>query len=212
MSARLRAATDELATRDSTMRSLIERFGPPHWGSKPPVRRRFEHLARSICYQQLAGKAAATIWGRTVTRIGGQVTPRAILDQSASDLRTAGLSQNKALSLRDLAAHVDDGRIDLSVIGRKKDDDVIEQLTQVRGIGEWTAQMFLIFALHRLDVWAAGDLAVRRGYAQAYHCQPIPTAKQFQPLGAPFRPYRSLACHYFWKTVDDDDDAWTDSK
>lgn len=203
MMSRLRAATDELATRDRVMAKLIRRFGYPAWGRKPHVSQRFEYLARSICYQQLAGKAAATIWARTVNVVGGTVTPEAILSKTVRRLRTAGLSENKALAIRDLAAHVHDGRVDLSGLGRRSPERILEELIQVRGIGRWTAEMFMLGALHHLDVWATGDLGIRKGYALAYGLQQVPTEKALEPLGEPLRPYRSIASHYCWRILDD---------
>ena len=151
MSAKLRAAATELASRCKVIARLVKTHGYPRWPRKPSVEQRFETLARTICYQQLAGKAAGTIWGRTVELIGGEVTPAAFLRFDVDGLKQAGLSRNKALSMLDLATHVSDGRLDLSSAGRRSESTVIEELVQVRGIGKWTAEMFLISALHRMD-------------------------------------------------------------
>jgi DNA-3-methyladenine glycosylase II len=118
-------------------------------------------------------------------------------------LRTVGLSRNKALSLRDLAAKLLDATVVLSPreLARQRDEEIITRLTTVRGIGRWTAEMFLLFQLHRLDVWPTGDLGVRRGYGLAWTI-PMPTAKQLEPLGEPFRPYRSVAAWYCWRAAE----------
>ena len=178
------------------------RFGYPRWGRKPRADERFLYLARSICYQQLAGKAAAAIWGRTVDAIGGTVTPETLLATPVKRLRGAGLSQNKALAVRDLAAHVAQADVDLQRIGRRTPEAIVEELTQVRGVGRWTAEMFMLGALHHLDVWSTGDLGVRRGYAIATRRSELPSARDLLPLGNRFRPYRSIACHYFWRLAD----------
>ncbi len=198
----LQRAADELGSRDPVLAALIDRFGYPTWGRKPRMAERFETLAEAICYQQLSGKAAATIWSRTVDAIGGHATPAAFLSTPMETLRSAGLSNNKALALLDLSAHVADGRVDLSSAGRRNENTVIDELIQVRGIGLWTAEMFLISALHRMDVWSTRDLGIRKGYAAAYGLADVPTAHDLEPLGDPFRPYRSVASHYFWAIAD----------
>lgn len=207
---KLRNSADELGSRDPVMAALVERYGYPVWGRKLRVDGRFEYLARSICYQQLTGKVAAIIWSRTVNLIGGTVSPEAFLGKTVRKLRTAGLSQNKALALQNLAAHVADGRVNLASLGRRRPEQVIEELVQVRGIGRWTAEMFMIGALHHLDVWSTGDLGIRKGYALAHGQQEIPQQKALVPLGDPYRPYRSIASHYFWKLADDAKDSSTE--
>ncbi len=202
MSVVLKRAADELGSRDPVIARLIEEHGYPTWGPKPKIAQRFETLARAICYQQLSGKAAGTIWARTCAAIGGEVTPDAFLQTPMTALRKAGLSNNKALALLDLAAHVAEGRLDLASAARRDENEVIDELMQVRGIGLWTAEMFLISALHRMDVWSTRDLGIRKGYAAAYGLSAVPSAVELEPLGDPFRPYRSVASHYFWATVD----------
>ena len=198
----LREAADELGRRDPVMARLVDRFGYPTWGPKPKVADRFATLARAICYQQLSGKAAGTIWGRTIDAIGGTVEPEAFLVTPYETLRSAGLSNNKTLALLDLASHVADGRLNLDSAGRRNENAVIDELIQVRGIGLWTAEMFLMSALHRMDVWSTRDLGIRKGYAVAYGLATAPTAEELEPLGDAFRPYRSIASHYFWKIAD----------
>ncbi len=196
-------ATALLAASDPVMAALIDRHGPPP--RRRPVRSsdRFGELARTIVYQQLAGKAAASIHGRLVEALGGTVTPGGVLAASPQALAACGLSGAKAASIRDLAEQVTAGAIELGRIGRLSDDEVVEHLTQVRGIGPWTAQMFLIGTLGRLDVWPVGDFGVRAGYARAWGLEEVPAPKQLLGLGDPFRPYRSLVAWYCWRVVDD---------
>jgi DNA-3-methyladenine glycosylase II len=158
---------------------------------------------RSVVYQQLAGAAAAAIHGRLVLALEGDTSPAALLALSAETLRAAGLSANKSASLRDLAAKVLDGTVVLNPRGlaRESDEEVIARLSTVRGVGRWTAQMFLLFQLRRLDVWPAGDLGVRRGYGLAWGV-PMPSERELGPLGEPLRPYRSVAAWYCWRACE----------
>ena len=156
---------------------------------------------RAIVFQQLAGRAAQAIYGRVRATVGDQLTPEALNAASDAALRTAGLSANKLASLRDLSAKVLDGTVVLSRTSRRSDEELIERLTTVRGIGRWTAEMYLMFQLRRLDVWPVEDLGIRHGYALAWHLDPPPTAKQLEPLGERFRPYRSIVARYCWAAV-----------
>jgi 3-methyladenine DNA glycosylase/8-oxoguanine DNA glycosylase len=193
---------DELAALDPVMEALIAEHGPPRqlFGRRRG-RSRFELLAESICYQQLAGKAAEAIWGRVRGLVDGPFTPEAVLALGAGPVRAAGFSNAKVASVLDLSAKVASGAVRLDRIGRLDDEAVIEQLITVRGIGRWTAEMFLMFTLHRLDVWPVGDLGVRAGYGRAYGLATMPTAKELLPLGDRFRPWRSLAAWYCWRVV-----------
>src|SRR5437764_12468631 len=163
----------------------------------------FEALVQAIVYQQVAGAAARAIHRRLVAALADGVTPEALLALSDQTLRTVGLSANKVRSLRDLATKVLDGTVVLSPRGlaRQSDDEVVARLSTVRGIGPWTADMFMMFQLRRLDVWPVGDLGVRQGYALAWKLEPPPTAKQLEPLGERFRPYRSIVARYCWAAV-----------
>lgn len=191
-----------LADRDPVMARLVEQHGPMHLPPPPRASQRFEQLARSIAFQQLAGRAASTIWGRVRALVPGEFTAESVLSIPEGDLAAAGLSRAKLASIRDLAAHVADGRVALERIGRLSDDDVIAHLTRVRGIGPWTAQMFLMFTLHRLDVWPTGDLGVRIGFAKAWGLPAQPGPAELEPLGDPFRPYRSVVAWYCWRAAD----------
>jgi DNA-3-methyladenine glycosylase II len=163
----------------------------------------FATLVQSIVYQQLAGRAAAAIHGRLITALDGRVEPETLLALADEQMRAAGLSANKTASLRDLAAKVRDGTVILEPhrLARVPDDEFVTRLTAVRGIGEWTAQMFLLFQLRRIDVWPTGDLGVRKGYGLAWGV-PMPTPKHLWVLGEPFRPYRSVAAWYCWRAVE----------
>lgn len=196
------SASRELAERDPVLASLYELHGPMKIRSKPPVARRFEMLARSVAYQQLGGKAARVIWGRTRALLDGDFSPAAVLALPDEALRGAGLSGSKIAAIRDLAAHVERGDIRLDKVGRMPDDEVVDMLVQARGIGPWTAHMFLMFDLHRLDVWPTGDYGVRVGYSRGWNLREVPTARELEPLGERFRPYRSVAAWYCWRAVE----------
>jgi DNA-3-methyladenine glycosylase II len=195
------AAAVILADRDPVMARLVATAGPPRF--RRPQESHFAALVRAIVYQQLAGRAAAAIHGRLVAALGGAVEPERLLALSDADLRGAGVSANKAASLRDLAAKVFEGTVVLAPRGlaRESDHEVVTRLSSVRGIGPWTAQMFLMFQLRRLDVWPTGDLGVRRGFGLAWEI-PMPGPRELEGLGDPFRPYRSLVAWYCWRAVE----------
>jgi DNA-3-methyladenine glycosylase II len=198
------AAARILAERDQVIARLVADAGPPRLSR--PTETHFGTLVRAIVYQQLAGRAAAAIHGRLIAALGGDsedVRPEPLLALTDEQLRAVGLSRAKVASLRDLAAKVLDGTVVLSPRGlaRQSDDEIIARLSEVRGIGPWTAEMFLIFQLRRLDVWPVGDLGIRRGYGLAWQI-PQPTARELKPLGEPFRPYRSVAAWYCWRAAE----------
>src|ERR1700726_1922259 len=176
-----------VATRDPVLAGLIEAAGPIRIGRRTGSH--FAGLVEAIVYQQLAGAAARAIHGRLLSALQDDVEPAALLALSDETLKAVGLSANKARSLRDLATKALDGTVVLSPRGlsRHSDEEVIARLTTVRGIGPWTAQMFLMFRLRRLDVWPVGDFGVRQGYGLAWKV-PMPTARELEPLGALFRP------------------------
>jgi DNA-3-methyladenine glycosylase II len=194
------AATAEIARRDPVMARLIEQVGP--FDPRPPLEDDFSALVRSIMYQQLAGRAAAAIHARFLALFDGGVTPAAVDAMPIEKLRSAGLSGSKAASVRDLAAKVLDGTVPLGDEDGMSDDEIVARLSSVRGIGRWTAEMFLIFQLRRLDVWPVDDYGVRKGYAHAYGLAELPTPKALMQLGECFRPYRTIAAWYCWRTVD----------
>jgi DNA-3-methyladenine glycosylase II len=181
------------------MANLIKRAGPFRLPRRATGH--FAALAESILYQQLAGAAARAIHGRFIALFDGDLAPDAVLAVPPRKLRAAGLSRSKVASIHDLAAKVVDGTVPLRRIGRLADDAVVDRLTVVRGIGRWTAEMFLIFQLRRLDVWPVGDYGVRKGYALAYGLRKLPTPKQLDAAGERFRPYRTVAAWYCWQAV-----------
>ncbi len=190
-----------LADRDPVIRRLVEKTGPPD--VRPPSETPFEALLRAIIYQQLAGRAAAAIHGRLVSALDDKITPEQLLALAPETMRAAGLSARKVASLRDLAGKVVEGVVVLDPVGvrAEADDSVIDRLTTVLGIGTWTAEMFLMFQLERQDIWPTGDLGVRKGYGLAWGI-PTPTPKQLDPLGEPYRPYRSVLAWYCWRAAE----------
>ena len=176
-------------------------MGPAELRRGRPKRTHFAELVRAICYQQLAGAAARTIHGRLEVALG-ETTPEAVLASPLADLRAAGLSANKAASIIDLAERVLAGDVELDRVARLSDDKIVQELTLVRGIGRWTAEMFLMFQLGRLDVWPVDDLGVRKGYGVIFGRSPTPTARELEPLGDALRPYRSVAAWYCWRAAD----------
>jgi 3-methyladenine DNA glycosylase/8-oxoguanine DNA glycosylase len=196
----LRAAIDEVASRDPVLADLVARVGPIRHRPRDPDGP-FAALVRAIVFQQLAGRAAQAIYGRVRATVGDTLTPEALIAVSDAELRAAGLSANKLASLRDLSAKVLDGTVVLSRTSRRRDEELIERLTTVRGIGRWTAEMYLMFQLRRLDVWPVDDLGVRQGYALAWNIDPPPTPRLLEPLGDRFRPYRSIVARYCWAAV-----------
>ena len=181
------------------MAAHIARVGP--FEVRPGQGDYFGALARSILYQQLAGKAAAAIHARFVVTVGGEVTARAVLATAPEALRAAGLSTAKTLSIIDLATRATDGTVPLDGIEAYDNDEIVRRLSAVRGIGRWTAEMFLLFELRRLDVWPVGDLGVRHGWKLIYDLAEMPTPRELESLGDVFRPYRTIPAWYSWQAV-----------
>jgi len=196
----LSRAIEEVARIDPVVAQLVATAGPiryrPHDPDGP-----FGALVRSIVFQQLAGRAALAIHGRVRALVDGPLTPESLVALSDEALRGAGLSAAKLAALRDLSAKVIDGTVTLDGRSRLSDDEIVAQLVTVRGIGRWTAEMYLMFELRRLDVWPVDDLGVRQGYGLAWSIAPPPTARELQPLGDRFRPYRSVVARYCWEAV-----------
>jgi 3-methyladenine DNA glycosylase/8-oxoguanine DNA glycosylase len=167
--------------------------------------RPFDALAESIAYQQLNGKAAATIWSRVRGLYPRRkyLNPKLVLATPDAQLRGAGLSRNKIAALKDLAAKTIDGTVPSGrALSRMSDDEIIARLITVRGIGRWTVEMLLLFDLGRPDVWPADDYGVRKGFAKTFRRRKLPTPKQLTKFGEQWRPYRSIAAWYFWRAVD----------
>jgi DNA-3-methyladenine glycosylase II len=195
------AAERALARRDPVIRRLVRAAGPCTLGTRRQ-RSHFDALVRAIVYQQLAGRAAAAIHGRFLALFDGtRMTPEAVLALTEPQMRAVGLSGAKVASIRDLAAKSLDGTVPLRGFTRLDDDEIVARLSSVRGIGRWTAEMFLLFQLGRPDVWPVDDLGVRNGYRIAYELPEMPSAKELMPLGDAYRPYRSVAAWYCWAAV-----------
>ena len=173
---------------------------------KPNARvRPFDALAESIAYQQLNGKAAATIWSRVRALYPQRkyLNPKLVLATPDAQLRAAGLSRNKIAALKDLAAKTIDGTVPSGrALSRMGDDEIIARLITVRGIGRWTVEMLLLFDLGRPDVWPVDDYGVRKGFAKTFRRRKLPTPKQLTKFGEQWRPYRSIAAWYFWRALD----------
>jgi DNA-3-methyladenine glycosylase II len=194
-------ATRILAARDPVLAGLVAEAGPVR--IRRPTMTPLEALVQAIVYQQLAGAAARAIHGRLIAALDDGVEPEAMLALSDQTLRSVGLSSAKVRSLRDLASKTLDGTVVLSprALARQSDDQVIARLSSVRGIGPWSAQMFLIFQLRRLDVWPVADLGVRHGYGLGWNV-PAPSARELEPLGEPYRPYRTVLTWYCWRAAE----------
>jgi DNA-3-methyladenine glycosylase II len=193
-----------LASTDPRLAALIARS--LRYNVKPaPSLRPFDALAESIAYQQLNGKAAATIFGRVRALYPKRkwLDPDQILATPDEAFRAAGLSRAKTAALKDLAAKTIDGTVPLGrALIRMSDDEIIARLTTVRGIGRWTVEMLLLFDLGRPDVWPVDDYGVRKGFAKTFGKRKLPTPKQLMKLGEKWRPYRSVAAWYFWRALD----------
>src|SRR3954451_9487589 len=196
----LTAAIRAVAERDPVVANLVALAGPISHRPRDPDGH-FGALVRAITFQQLAGRAAQAIHGRVRALVDGPLTPEILSTVPDEALRGAGLSAAKLASLRDLSAKVMAGEIELGKRTRATDEELITKLTTARGIGRWTAEMFLMFELRRMDVWPVDDLGVRQGYGLAWGMNPPPTPKLLNPLGDRFRPYRSVAARYCWEAV-----------
>jgi DNA-3-methyladenine glycosylase II len=205
LSAKARKA---LAAADPTLGALIERIGPIDIATR--LQRRKEErpndaygaLLRAIVGQQLSTKAARTIYLRVLELFGGGTpSPEQLLEASEKDLRAAGLSGRKTEYIRDLASHVLSGELELDRLDRLGDEEVIEEIVAVRGLGQWTAEMFLLFHLERPDVLSGGDLGIRKAIQVEYGLEAMPPPKQVIEIGEPWRPHRSLASLYLWESL-----------
>jgi DNA-3-methyladenine glycosylase II len=196
----LGTAIDHVAARDPVVAHLVELAGPLKHRPRDPDGH-FGALVRAIVFQQLAGAAAQAIHQRVRATVRGPLTARSLAAVPDAALRAAGLSANKLASLRDLSAKVLDGSVHPEGSAKLDDDAVVESLTTVRGIGRWTAEMYLMFELRRFDVWPVADLGVRQGYGLAWRLDPPPQAKALLALGERFRPYRTIVARYCWQAV-----------
>jgi DNA-3-methyladenine glycosylase II len=195
----MRKAVIHLKKCDPVLAAIIERVGPFRMQYNPAE---FCSLAEAIVYQQLNGKAALTIWKRFAALAGDPVTPEGILKLSDEQLRAAGMSKQKSAYLKDLAAKTAAGLLDFSTLSNLSDDDVIKHLTQVKGIGVWTAHMFLMFALRRPNVLPTGDYGVQMALKRHYKKRKLPKPKDMEKIARAWEPYRSIACWYMWRSLD----------
>jgi DNA-3-methyladenine glycosylase II len=197
---RIQAAIEHLNGADPVMRRIIDQVGP---FTLRPERDRFWMLIRSILSQQISTAAARTIRTRVQALVEpDKVTPDSILQLSETSLRSAGVSARKVEYMRDLAIQVADGSINLSQIGRLSDDQIIALLIEVRGIGRWTAEMFLMFALGRMDIFPADDLGIRNAIEAHYEVSSPPGRAEMHEVAEPWRPYASVASWYCWRSLD----------
>jgi DNA-3-methyladenine glycosylase II len=210
----MRKATSHLKKCDPVMADIIARVGPCRFDQRPAT---FEAMIRSMVSQQLAVAAARAIYQRLQNAceqaVNGQdsersflggfaITPESVLALTEDQMRACGLSRQKLSYIRDLAEKTISREVDFAILPAMSDDDVIAHLTRVRGVGVWSAQMFLIFALHRLDVMPTADLAINKAIRHAYRKRKIPKPKQILKLADKWKPYRSLACWYLWRSVE----------
>lgn len=195
----MRKAVNHLKKCDPVLRAIIERVGPCRMEYGPAE---FESLAEAILYQQLNGKAAATIHKRFVALAGEPPTPEGILKLTDEQLRSVGLSKQKSAYLKDLAAKTAAGLLDFSRLPEMPDEEVIQHLTQVKGIGVWTAHMFLIFSLRRPNVLPTGDYGVQMAVKKHYRKRKLPKPKDMEKIARAWEPYRSVACWYMWRSLD----------
>jgi DNA-3-methyladenine glycosylase II len=195
----MRKAINHLKKCDPVLRGIIESVGPCRMEYGPPE---FHSLAEAIVYQQLNGKAAVTIFKRFAALAGEPLTPEGILKLTDEQLRNVGLSKQKSSYLKDLAAKTASGLLDFSRLLEMPDDEVINHLTQVKGIGVWTAQMFLMFTLKRPDVLPTGDYGVQAAIKKHYRKRKLPKPKDMEKIARAWIPYRSTACWYLWRSLD----------
>ena len=196
----LEAAVAHVVRVDPAFERVVRAVGP--YSPRPPQVDYFNALARAIVYQQLAGRAAAAIHGRFLGLFEGHATPAAVLETAPEELRAVGLSSAKTASILDLALKSSDGTVPLDALTELDDDEIVRRLIAVRGIGRWTAEMFLLFQLRRLDVWPVDDLAVRKGYGVIHGLESSPKPKELDAFGEIYRPYRSVAAWYCWRATD----------
>jgi len=196
----MRHAILHLKKADPVLAGIIERVGPCRIQYREPA---FATLVRSIVYQQLSGRVAMVIFNRLLDLVPErQLTPPAVLELTIEQMRAAGLSGQKTAYIRDLAARTFSGELDFSLLPSMSDDEVIEALTQVKGVGVWTAHMFLIFALQRSDILPVGDLGIRTAMRKAYRMRALPKPERMEKIARAWRPWCSVASWYLWRSLD----------
>jgi len=195
----MRKALNHLKKSDPVLRAIIERVGPCRMEFDLPE---FSSLAEAIVYQQLNGRAAVVIFNRFAALAGEPLTPEGILKLTDEQLRSVGLSKQKSSYLRDLAAKTAAGVLDFSGLHKLTDEEVIQHLTQVKGVGVWTAHMFLMFSMQRPDVLPTGDYGVQVAMRKHYKKRKLPKPKDMEKIAKAWAPYRSVACWYMWRSLD----------
>jgi DNA-3-methyladenine glycosylase II len=195
----MRKAINHLKKSDPVMRGIIERVGPCRMEFGEPV---FHSLAEAIVYLQLNGKAALTIFKRFTTLAGEPVTPAGIVKLTDAQMRSVGLSKQKSSYLRDMAERAIRGDLNFTRLPEMTDEEVIKHLTQVKGVGVWTAHMFLMFTLKRPNVLPTGDFGVQMAIKKHYNKRKLPKPEQMEKIAKPWEPYRSIACWYLWRSLD----------
>ncbi len=195
----MRKAVNHLKKSDPVLRAIIERVGPCRMEFGAPE---FSSVAEAIVYQQLNGKAAVTIFNRFAELAGDPLTPEGILKLSDEQLRSVGLSKQKSAYLKDLAKKTSDGLLNFASLPEMTDEEVIEHLTQVKGVGVWTAHMFLMFSLRRPNVLPTGDYGVQVAIKKHYRKRKLPKPKDMEKIAKAWEPYRSVACWYMWRSLD----------
>jgi DNA-3-methyladenine glycosylase II len=195
----MRKAIKHLKNSDPVLASVIERVGAYRMEFGPPE---FHSLAEAIVYQQLNGKAAVTIFKRFTALAGDPVTPAGILKLTDAQMRSVGLSKQKTSYLKDMAQRAARGELDFRRLPEMKDEEVVQHLTQVKGVGVWTAHMFLMFTLRRPNVLPTGDYGIQVAMKKHYKKRKLPKPAQMEKIARPWEPYRSVACWYLWKSLD----------
>ncbi len=195
----MRKAIEHLKKSDPTLAAIIEKIGTCKISYGEPT---FDSVAESIVYQQLNGKAAATIFNRFVDLAGLPLTPEGILELTEAEMRSAGLSKQKASYIRSLAELTQSGFLDFTLLPAMTDDEVITHLTRVKGVGPWTAQMFLMFSLRRPDVLPTGDYGIQAAMRKHYRKRKMPKPAEMEKIARPWVPYRTVACWYLWRSLD----------
>ena len=195
----MRKAINHLKKSDPILSDVIVRTGVYRMRYSPPE---FHTLAEAVVYQQLHGKAAVTIFKRFTALAGDPVTPEGILKLTDPQLRSAGLSRQKSSYLKDMAGRASRGELDFTRLPKMSDDEVIKHLTQVKGVGVWTAHMFLMFALRRPNVLPTGDYGIRLAIKRLYKKRKMPKPEEMTKIAKPWEPYRSVACWYLWRSLD----------
>jgi len=196
---RMRSAIVHLKKSDPVLRDIIEKVGPCRMEFGPPE---FHSLAESIVYQQLNGKAALTIFNRFAALAGDPITPKGILKLTPEQMRSVGLSKQKTSYLFDMAERAQRGELDFSRLPQMTDEEVIAHLTQVKGVGVWTAHMFLMFTLKRPNVLPTGDFGIQMAIRKHYRKRKMPNPAQMEKVAKSWEPYRSIACWYLWRSLD----------